>query len=157
MLFRSFDAVTGPLLHIDIRGRGGQSLRDKWADGPKNYLGLMMAGFPNMFTVTGPLSPSVMTNMPTAIDQHLNWILDCIGAMEKKGAATIEPRAEDEEAWHDHAIEVADMTLFPKANSWYMGANIPGKSRTILPYLGGMVAYRQKCDEAASKIGRAHV
>ena len=150
-----FDAVTGPLLHIDIRGRKGQSLRDKWAEGPVNYLGLMMAGFPNLFTVTGPLSPSVLANMPSAIDQHINWIVDCIGAMEKKGAVTIEARPDQEEAWHQHAIEVADMTLFPKANSWYMGSNIPGKKRTILPYLGGMIGYRAKCDEVAADDYRA--
>ena len=144
-----FDAVTGPLLRIDIRGRDGQSLRDKWAEGPVNYLGLMMAGFPNLFTITGPLSPSVLANMPSAIDQHVNWIVDCIAMMEEKGAATIEARPDQEDAWHQHNIEVADMTLFPKAQSWYMGSNIPGKKRTILPYLGGMIGYRAKCDEEA--------
>lgn len=145
-----FDAVTGPLLRIDIRGKGGRSLRDKWADGPETYLGLMMAGFPNLFTVTGPLSPSVLSNMPAAIDQHVNWIVDCIAMLEAKGGGAIEARPDKESAWGEHARTVADHTLYPKAASWYMGANVPGKPRTILPYLGGMIAYRQACDEAAA-------
>ena len=150
ILATGFDAVTGPLTRIDIRGRDGVSLRDKWADGPKSYLGLMVAGFPNLFTITGPLSPSVFTNMPAMIEQHVDWIADCVASLEREGQATIEARADEEEAWGRHARDVAEQTLFTRAASWYMGANIDGKPRTILPYLGGMVAYREKCLEAAA-------
>jgi cyclohexanone monooxygenase len=144
-----FDAMTGALLKMDIRGRGGRSLREAWADGPKTYLGLQIAGFPNLFTVTGPGSPSILTNVPVAIEQHVEWITDCIAYMREHGYDRVEATEDAQDAWADHVAEVAKESIFSKANSWYVGANIPGKPRVVLPYAGGMVAYRQVCDEAA--------
>jgi cation diffusion facilitator CzcD-associated flavoprotein CzcO len=146
-----FDAMTGALLKIDIRGTGGQSLAEKWEGGPLAYLGLQVAGFPNMFTVTGPGSPSVLTNMPVAIEQHVDWISDCIEYMRAGGLTRIEAKPEAEDAWVDHVNAAADQTLFVKANSWYVGANIPGKKRVFMPYVAGMVDYKMRCDEVASK------
>jgi len=146
-----FDAMTGALLKIDIRGTGGQTLAEKWEGGPLAYLGLQVAGFPNMFTVTGPGSPSVLTNMPVAIEQHVDWISDCIEHMRAGGLTRIEATADAEDAWVDHVNAAADMTLFVKANSWYVGANIPGKKRVFMPYVAGMVDYKMRCDEVASK------
>ena len=143
--------MTGSLLNIDIRGTGGQRLADKWAEGPKTYLGLQVAGFPNLFTITGPGSPSVLANMPVAIEQHVEWVSDCIAYMGKRGLARIEATAEAEEKWVEHVSEVADTTLFPQANSWYVGANIPGKTRVFMPYVGGMGPYRERCDEIAAR------
>lgn len=145
-----FDAMTGPYNKIDIRGRDGQPLRDKWAEGPKTYLGLMSAGFPNMFAITGPQSPSVLTNMPVAIEQHVEWVSDLIRHMGDSGLGVVEPTGEAEDEWVDHSQEVAHATLLPESATWYMGANIPGKSRVFLPYLGGLGPYRQKCDEIAA-------
>jgi len=146
-----FDAMTGALLKIDIRGTGGQTLAEKWEGGPLAYLGLQVAGFPNMFTVTGPGSPSVLTNMPVAIEQHVDWISDCIEHMRAGGLTRIEATADAEDAWVDHVNAAADQTLFVKANSWYVGANIPGKKRVFMPYVAGMVDYKMRCDEVASK------
>ena len=146
-----FDAMTGALLKIDIRGTGGQSLAEKWEGGPLAYLGLQVAGFPNMFTVTGPGSPSVLTNMPVAIEQHVDWISDCIEYMRAGGLTRIEAKPDAEDAWVDHVNAAADMTLFVKANSWYVGANIPGKKRVFMPYVAGMIDYKTRCDEVASK------
>ncbi len=146
-----FDAMTGSLLKIDIRGLGGQTLADKWADGPRTYLGLQVAGFPNLFTITGPGSPSVLVNMPVAIEQHVEWICDCIDHMRTRGLRRIEAKLDAEDEWVDHVNQVASMTLYMKANSWYVGANIPGKKRVFMPYLGGQVEYRKRCDEVASK------
>ncbi len=151
VLATGYDAMTGALLAIDIRGRGGQSLRDKWACGPVNYLGLMTAGFPNLFTVTGPGSPSVLVNMVIGIEQHIDWIADCIGHLDTCGAATIEALAEAEESWVAHVNAEAGLTLFPQAASWYMGANIPGKPRVFMPYVGGIGRYRRRCDEVAAR------
>jgi cation diffusion facilitator CzcD-associated flavoprotein CzcO len=145
-----FDAMTGALLKIDIRGRDGLSLRDKWADGPRSYLGLQVAGFPNLFTITGPGSPSVLSNMPVSIEQHVEWIADCIAHLREMSAtATIEATPSAEDAWVDHVAEIAGLTLFSKANSWYLGANIPGKTRVFMPYVGGVAMYRQRCDAVA--------
>ncbi len=146
-----FDAMTGAISKIDIRGRGGVPLADKWAEGPKTYLGLAVAGFPNLFVVTGPGSPSVLCNMALAIEQHVDWIADCIGWMGERQLGAIEATAEAEDAWVAHVNEVADMTLYPQANSWYIGANIPGKPRVFMPYIGGFGVYRDKCDEVAAK------
>jgi cyclohexanone monooxygenase len=146
-----FDAMTGALDRIDIRGRGGAKLKDKWAEGPKTYLGLMSAGFPNLFMVTGPGSPSVLSNMVVSIEQHVDWITDCIGHLKERQADTIEADGNAETAWVAHVNEVAAMTLFPQAKSWYMGANVPGKTRNFMPYVGGVGPYRQKCDEVAAK------
>jgi cyclohexanone monooxygenase len=146
-----FDAMTGALLAIDIRGRGGRRLREAWADGPRTYLGIAMAGFPNLFTITGPGSPSVLSNMIVSIEQHVDWIADCFAYLRAHGHTTIEPTEEAQEAWVRHVSEVGHMTLYPRAPSWYMGANIPGKPRIFMPYIGGVGVYRQRCDEIAAK------
>ncbi|MGI5144624.1 flavin-containing monooxygenase [Streptomyces sp. CA-106110] len=145
-----FDALTGALAAIDIRGRQGLALRDKWAAGPRNYLGLVTAGFPNLFTVTGPLSPSVLSNMMVSIEQHVEWITDCIAYLRRNGLTEIDTTAEVEDAWTEHVAEIASGTLYPQAASWYMGANVPGKPRVFMPYLGGVGAYRVKCSEVAA-------
>jgi cation diffusion facilitator CzcD-associated flavoprotein CzcO len=146
-----FDAMTGALLNIDIRGRGGRPLQEIWAAGPRTYLGIAIAGFPNLFTITGPGSPSVLSNMIVSIEQHVDWIADCLTYLRQHGHATIEPTADAQEAWVQHVNEVGHMTLYPRAPSWYMGANIPGKPRIFMPYIGGVGVYRQKCDEVAAK------
>ena len=146
-----FDAMTGALLRIDIRGVGGKSLASHWEAGPRTYLGLQMAGFPNLFTITGPGSPSVLCNMPVCIEQHAEWISDCIAHLRETGATRIEATPEAETAWVAHANEVSKATLFWEARSWYLGANIPGKPRIFMPYAGGMAAYRERCDEVAAK------
>jgi cyclohexanone monooxygenase len=146
-----FDAITGALLEIDIRGRGGRRLKDKWSEGPRTYLGLAIAGFPNMFLVTGPGSPSVLSNMVCSIEQHVDWIADCIGYLGEHDLETIEATSDAEDGWVAHVAEVAEATLFPRANSWYVGANIPGKPRVFMPYLGGVGNYRTHCDAVAGK------
>ena len=146
-----FDAMTGALLEIDIKVESGQALRDKWAGGPTTYLGLMVSGFPNMFIITGPGSPSVKTQMIVAIEQHMDWIADCIGAMRKAGKSRIEASPEAEANWVQHVNDVADSTLYPLANSWYVGANIPGKPRVFMPYVGGFAGYKKRCDEIAAE------
>ena len=146
-----FDAMTGTLLKIDIRGRQGVALRDKWEAGPRTYLGLMCADFPNMFMITGPGSPSVLSNMIVSIEQHVDWITDCLGHMGHRQMSVIEPTQKAEDDWVAHVNEVAGKTLYPSAASWYMGANIPGKPRVCLPYLGGVGRYRQHCEEIAAK------
>jgi cyclohexanone monooxygenase len=145
-----FDAMTGALNAIDIRGRGGQTLKAKWADGPKTYLGLMVAGFPNMFLVTGPGSPSVLSNMMVSIEQHVDWISDCLAYLGERQLGVIEANAEAEGEWVDHVNEVGNTTLYPLANSWYMGSNVPGKPRVFMPYIGGVPVYREKCDQVAA-------
>ena len=147
VLATGFDAMTGALTRIDIRGREGVTLKDKWAEGTKTYLGLMNRGFPNLFTITGPGSPSVMSNMPTSIEQHVDWVSQAMVDLRDRGASTIEPLAESEEVWTAHNGEIADLTVFVHANNWYLGANIPGKPRVFMPYLGGVGAYRNICDE----------
>ena len=146
-----FDAVTGALGRIDIRGRGGMSLKEKWAAGPRSYLGLMSAGFPNLFTITGPGSPSILTNVVVSIEQHVEFISDAIAELEAKRIGEIEAEEAAESAWVEEVTEAAERTLLVKANSWYMGANIPGKPRVILPYAGGFHVYKQKCDEIAAR------
>jgi cyclohexanone monooxygenase len=149
VLGTGFDAMTGALLAIDLRGRGGLSLREKWAEGPRSALGLTIAGFPNFFTVTGPGSPSVLSNMMVSIEQHVDWIVDCIAYLREHGLGTIEPSAAEEDAWVEHARAVGAASLFPRARSWYMGANIPGKPRVLMPYVGGVGTYRALCDAVA--------
>jgi cyclohexanone monooxygenase len=145
-----FDALTGAAARIAITGRGGETLRGKWADGPRTYLGLASSGFPNLFLVTGPGSPGPLTAMIKTIEQHVDWIVDCLAFMAQRGLATIEASPEHEQAWMGHVQEVADATLYPRANSWYVGANVPGKPRKFMPYLGGLGVYRARCDEVAS-------
>lgn len=146
-----FDAMTGALLDVDIRGRDGVMLRERWGEGPSSYLGLAVAGFPNLFTVTGPGSPSVLSNMMVSIEQHVEWIADCLASMQANGHRVIEATADAEEAWVRHANETASATLFPLAKSWYTGANIAGKPFGFMPYVGGVGAYRKICDEVAAK------
>jgi cation diffusion facilitator CzcD-associated flavoprotein CzcO len=147
-----FDAMTGPLLRMDLRGREGVRLADAWAAGPKTYLGLQVAGFPNLFTMTGPGSPSVLCNMPVAIEQHAEWIADCIAHMRSNGLRTVETTAEAAEEWGRHVNEAANATLLPKAtHSWYLGANVPGKPRVFMPYAGGMARFRDICNDVAAK------
>ncbi len=146
-----FDAMTGALLEVDITTTDGHSLRDKWQDGPLTYLGLMVAGFPNMFIVTGPGSPGVKTQMILSIEQHVNWISDCIRYLDEKGYRHIDAQVGAESEWVAHVNEVADSTLYPLANSWYLGSNIPGKPRVFMPYVGGVPSYKLKCDAVAAE------
>jgi len=144
-----FDAMTGSLARMDIRGRDGLALKDKWAAGPRTYLGLGSAGFPNLFTISGPQSPSVLTNMICSIEQHVNWVTDCILSMNERGLTTIEADPKAEDAWVDHVNEIAGETLYPSCNSWYLGANVPGKPRVFMPYVGGLPVYAEKCNVVA--------
>ena len=146
-----FDAMTGALTRIDIRGRGGLALKDLWAAGPRTYLGLMVAGFPNLFTVTGPGSPSVLSNMIVSIEQHVDWISDCLVYLRDRQLSVMEASPAAQDRWVDHVNSVAAGTLMPLANSWYMGANIPGKPRVFMPYVGGVGPYRELCDAVAAK------
>jgi cation diffusion facilitator CzcD-associated flavoprotein CzcO len=146
-----FDAMTGSLTNVDIRGRGGASLKETWSAGPRTYLGIGSAGFPNLFMITGPGSPSVLSNMIVSIEQHVDWVCDAVAHLRDQGLRTIEASQEAQDAWVDHVNEIASYTLYPKANSWYMGANVPGKPRVFMPYAGGVGEYRKKCDEVAAK------
>ena len=144
-----FDAMTGTLLRIAIKGRDGLTLNEKWEAGPRTYLGLMTAGFPNMFMITGPGSPSVLSNMMVSIEQHVEWVTDCLAYLQENGIVAIEADLAAEDAWVEHGNEVAYKTLYPDAASWYMGANIEGKPRVFMPYIGGVGTYREKCDAIA--------
>ena len=147
MFATGYDAVTGALDRIGIHGRGGTALKAKWAGGPQTYLGLMSAGFPNLFFITGPGSPSILTNVVVAIEQHVDWIARCIGHMQAQGLHSAEADSGAEAEWGSHVNEVAGKTLFTGTNSWYMGANMPGKARAILPYLGGLANYTVICED----------
>jgi cyclohexanone monooxygenase len=151
VLATGFDAMTGSVAKIDISGRGGRTLNQKWAEGPRTYLGLMSHDFPNLFIITGPGSPSVLSNMIVSIEQHVDWIADCVTWMRERGLEAMEANKEAEDTWVAHVNEVAHGTLYPQANSWYMGANIPGKPRIFMPYIGGVGAYRQICNDVAAK------
>ena len=144
-----FDAMTGALLNMDISAGGG-TLREKWEAGPRTCLGLMTAGFPNMFMITGPGSPSVLSNMMVSIEQHVDWVADCVAYLRAHGLDCIEATQAAEDAWVTHGNEVAHKTLYPLANSWYMGVNIPGKPQVFMPYIGGVGTYRDICDEIAA-------
>ncbi|HUP87513.1 MAG TPA: NAD(P)/FAD-dependent oxidoreductase [Acidimicrobiales bacterium] len=152
VLATGFDALTGPLTRIAVRGREGRLLADEWRDGPRAYLGLMASGFPNLFMITGPGSPSVLSNMVVSIEQHVDWIADAIAAHRTAGVTTMEPMPDAEEEWLDHVQEASIGTPYtaPSCNSWYVGANIDGKTRVILPYTGGVGRYREICDEVAA-------
>ena len=145
-----YDAMTGALDAIDIRGRGGLSLRDKWRAGPRTLLGVQSAGFPNLFFVTGPGSPSVLSNVIVCIEQHVDWIGDALATMIERGLARMEATPQAEDDWVAHVNEVASKTLFPSAASWYLGANVPGKARVFMPYVGGVGAFRLVCDRVAA-------
>lgn len=144
-----FDAITGTLLGIDISGRDGLRLREAWSAGPRTYLGLGVSGFPNLFTITGPGSPSVLTNMMVSIDQHVNWIGDCLEYLRANEFVSIEATPEAQEGWVRHVNEVASQTLFWSCNSWYLGANVPGKARVFMPLIG-FPPYAEKCAKVAA-------
>jgi len=144
-----FDAMTGSLFRIDIRGRGGLPLTEKWADGPRTYLGLQTAGFPNLFTITGPGSPSVLSNMLPSIEQHVDFVADAIDYLQSRQLHTMEPTPAAEQSWVEHVNEVGDASILPTCNSWYVGANVPGKPRVVMPYLG-FPEYCQRCEEIAA-------
>jgi cyclohexanone monooxygenase len=144
-----FDAMTGPILSIEIVGRNGVRLVDKWAAGPKNYLGLSVNGFPNLFTMTGPGSPSVLTNMHVSIEHHSDWITNCLAAMMAAQKTEIEATESAEQNWVKRVDDIANGTIFPSCNSWYLGANIPGKPRMFMPYVG-FPSYAQVCASVAA-------
>jgi cation diffusion facilitator CzcD-associated flavoprotein CzcO len=144
-----FDAMTGALLRVDIRGRDGLALRDAWAAGPHTYLGLGVHGFPNLFLITGPGSPSVLTNMLVSIQQHVEWIADCLTYLREQGCSTIEAEHQAQESWVEYVNTIAGFTLFPTCNSWYLGANVPGKPRVFMP-LPGFATYAEQCDAVAA-------
>jgi cation diffusion facilitator CzcD-associated flavoprotein CzcO/acetyl esterase/lipase len=146
-----FDAMTGPLVSVNITGANGVTLKDKWAHGPTTYLGLMTTGFPNLFMITGPQSPSVLSNMLVSIEQHVDWVADCLRRLRAENLDRIEPTPLAEAGWVQHNQDCAEITLYPRANSWYMGANVPGKPRVFLPYIGGVDAYRQACQDVAEQ------
>ncbi|MBE1546358.1 cation diffusion facilitator CzcD-associated flavoprotein CzcO/acetyl esterase/lipase [Mycobacterium sp. OAS707] len=146
-----FDAMTGAITAVDIKGRHGLALTEKWANGPQTYLGLTTVGFPNLFLITGPGSPSVLSNMTVSIEQHVDWVLDCLGHMSASGLDVIEPTETAEAGWMQHVADCGAITLFPTANSWYMGANVPGKPRVFLPYCAGVDFYRASCDEVVAR------
>lgn len=146
-----FDAMTGALVGVDVTGRAGVTLKEKWADGPSTYLGLTTVGFPNFFALTGPGSPSVLSNMAVSIEQHVDWVTDCLVDLRAKGMTRIEPTPLAEDGWNQHVADCAAISLHPTANSWYMGANVPGKPRVFYPYIGGVDNYRAVCDEVRAK------
>ena len=144
-----FDAFTGPLFNLNLKGRNGISLKEYWSEGPRTNLGIMSYGFPNFFMITGPQSPSVLFNMPLGIEQHVEWIADVICYMEDNGLESIEPERAREDEWRELVEGIANSTLLPKTNTWYTGSNIPGKPRSFMVYLGGGAAYKQECDQVA--------
>ena len=147
-----FDAMTGALTRIDPRGPRGERLRDIWADGPVTFLGLMVPGLPNLFTVSGPGSPSVLANMVLHADVQVDWAVELILTARRLGVSEVEPRRDAADAWTDHVAKAAEQTLFPKAaSSWYLGANIEGKKRIFMPYAGGFGNYRRHCDTVADQ------
>ena len=145
-----FDAMTGAVLAVDIRGTGGRTLREKWSAGPRTYLGVGTAGFPNLFIITGPGSPSVLSNMVPAVEQHAAWIADCLAYLREHGIARIDAQPAAEDTWVGHVNDVASLTVYPSCNSWYLGANVPGKPRVFMPYIG-FPTYVAKCNEVAAK------
>lgn len=150
VLATGFDAGTGALTRIDIRGRDGISLKEEWGREIRTTMGLQVHGFPNMFTTAVPLAPSAaLCNMTTCLAQQAEWIADCIGFMRASDKTVIEPTAETEAAWIAHHDETVNATLFSKTTSWYLGSNVPGKPRRMLSYTGGVGTYRQKCAEVA--------
>jgi cyclohexanone monooxygenase len=146
-----YDAVTGALERLNLVGEQGKTFKQLWQSGPTSYLGLMTAGFPNLFTITGPGSPSILTNVIVSIEQHVEWVANCLAYMDQHGHTRIDPQQAAQDQWVQHVQEVANGTLFVSANSWYMGANIPGKPRVFLPYIGGFSTYAARCREVVEK------
>ena len=151
VLATGFDAMTGALLNMDIRGKDGLALSEKWHAGPRSYLGIAVADFPNLFTITGPGSPSVLSNMMVSIEQHVDWMIDCLAHMKEQDLKVFEAQSQAEDQWVSHVNDVASMTLFPKGGSWYLGANVKGKPRIFMPYAAGVGAYREVCDQVTAK------
>jgi cyclohexanone monooxygenase len=141
-----FDAMTGAIKEIDVRVDGGTTIEEQWDGGPRTYLGLMVAGLPNMFMITGPQSPGVKSQMILSIEWHINWIANCLSHMRNNNHTRVAAEVEAQQQWVDHVREVAGSTLYPLANSWYMGANIPGKPRVFMPYVAGVEAYTKECN-----------
>ncbi|MCZ4551420.1 flavin-containing monooxygenase [Gordonia rubripertincta] len=150
VLATGFDAMTGSFLAIDVRGRDGVSLQEKWVDGPSSYLGISVPGFPNMFTITGPGSPSVLSNMLVSIEQHVDWLADMIAHLQHEDLSVVESTEVAAKEWDEHVKECSEATLYAVTESWYMGANVPGKPRVFMPYSGGVDAYRDKCNQVAA-------
>ena len=152
VLATGFDALTGALTRIDVRGRGGRLLRDEWADGPRTYLGVSMVGYPNLFVCVGPGAPGVLATYPTQIELQVGWIADFVGYLNERGITCVEPERDAQDAWTQHVNEVAQGTMFtaPSCNSWYNGQNIEGKPRVFLPYVGGLPAYMDRCNAVAA-------
>jgi cation diffusion facilitator CzcD-associated flavoprotein CzcO/acetyl esterase/lipase len=147
-----FDAMTGAILAVHpITGRGGRSLSQVWANGPQSYLGLTVAGFPNLFMITGPGSPSVLSNMAVSIEQHVDWVVDRLIAMREAGFTAIEATETAQAGWARHMADCSMLTLHRLANTWYTGANVPGKAQGVMPYTGGLGPYRSICNEVASR------
>jgi cyclohexanone monooxygenase len=144
-----FDAITGSFTRLGIVGRGGVRLEDVWSEAPRAYLGLQVSGFPNLFTVTGPSSPSILSNVLVSIEEHVGWITELLQHMENTGAQTVEADPEAEWQWYEEAAALAEGTLYVQADSYFMGANIPGKPRVFLPYMGGVNAYHNKITQVA--------
>jgi len=151
VLATGFDAMTGAIVNVDITGKNGLTLKKKWEHGPLTYLGLTSVGFPNFYMITGPGSPSVLSNMMVSIEQHVEWIRDTLVDLREAGFDTIEATPVAEEGWRVHCTDCADITLFQDTTSWYMGANVPGKPRVLFPYIGGVGRYRQTCDEVRAR------
>ena len=145
-----FDAMTGAVMRLDIRGRAGRELREVWADGPRTALGLAVAGFPNLFILNGPGSPSVLSNMVLTSEQQVNWVGDALVRAREDGVVALEAEESAQEAWDDHCSALANGSMMFEADSWYVGANIPGKPRVLLPYLGGLPRYMEECDKVAA-------
>ena len=152
MFATGFDAMTGAIMAVHpITGRDGKSLSDVWAGGPQSYLGLTVAGFPNLFMITGPGSPSVLSNMAVSIEQHVDWVVDRLRAMREAGFSTIEATATAQAGWAQHMADCSSLTLHRLANTWYTGANVPGKAQGVMPYTGGVGPYRSICNEVVSR------
>ena len=158
VLATGFDAATGALERIQFEGVDGRTLTDAWAEGAKSYLGLAVEGFPNFFTVTGPGCPAILTNVIASIEHHVEWIADYITYMRAEGITRFEATPDAQAEWVKHVADMAAMTLYPTAASWYMGANVPGKPRVFLAYIGGLHNYRDRCDQLAADgyVGFAH-
>ena len=146
-----FDAMTGPIFRLNISGVGGRTIQDAWADGPQTYLGLAIHGFPNLFLLTGPGSPSVLSNVIDSAEQHVNWLSDLLRHLREHGIDRIEADLDAQIRWTTYCTDMADESLWPRADSWYMGANIPGKPRVFMPYIGGNALYQEEIDEVAEK------
>jgi cation diffusion facilitator CzcD-associated flavoprotein CzcO len=150
ILATGFDGMTGALMAIEITGVDGVTLAERWADGPRTYLGLAVSGFPNLFTITGPLSPGILSNVVVAVELDAEWITTCLERLREQGVTRIEAEREPEDEWVAHVAEIASETLYPRANSWWIGANVPGKPRTFMIYVAGLRVYQDKCEEIAA-------